>query len=123
MEFKPELMREILLFLEALPAGEIFNGQFRFDGYTQPEINLHAQILLEEGYLMNPLLQKDHLGMPHLFVVRGLTMKAHEFLANTRNNTIWKKVMAEAKAKGMSTSMTVLNGLAQALAKKYAGLE
>ena len=50
-------------------------------------------------------------------------MKGHEFLANARNNTVWKKVMAQAQEKGQSVGMTVLNGLLEQAAKKYAGLD
>jgi hypothetical protein len=38
-------------------------------------------------------------------------MKRHELLANARNNTVWKKVMAETKKKGQSIGVTVLNDL------------
>jgi hypothetical protein len=50
-------------------------------------------------------------------------MKGHQFLANARNDTIWKKVLAQAKEKGQSVGITVLNGLLEQAAKKYAGLE
>ncbi len=49
-------------------------------------------------------------------------MKGHEFLANARNNTVWKKVMAEAKQKGQSIGVTALNGLLGQAAKKYTEL-
>ena len=50
-------------------------------------------------------------------------MKGHQFLANARNDTIWKKVLNQAKEKGQSVGITVLNGLLEQAAKKYAGLE
>jgi len=57
------------------------------------------------------------------FLVRKITWKGHDFLANAKNDTVWKKVMNEAKEKGSSVSLVVLNGLLTKAAQKYAGLE
>jgi hypothetical protein len=123
MQFKPELMREILLFLESLPAEKIFQGSIAVDGYPQPEVNLHILLLSEEGYFMNPKIQSDEKNLPRIFVIPALSMKAHEFLANARNNTVWKKVLAKAKAEGSSVSISILNGMLSKAAQKYAGLD
>ena len=126
MRFKPELMRTILLHLESIPVGQLFTGRFHDENdpeneQTAAELNEHAKLLLDTGYLEG-ICQKDHRGVPNAFLIRGLTMKGHEFLANARNNTVWKKVLAKAQAEGSSVSVTVLNGLLSAAAKKYAGL-
>jgi hypothetical protein len=124
VRFKPELMRDILLFIENIPAGKSFNGRFRDKNgeKDEAELNAHAKLLLDDGYI-DGVCQKDHIGEPRGFFIRGITMKGHEFLANARNNTIWKKVLAKAKSDGTSVSISVLNGLLSAAAKKYAGLE
>lgn len=122
MRFKPEVMREILLHLENVPAGEIFEGLIQIDGYSQPEVNLHMLLLVEEDYFVSPLVASVG-GMPGSFAIPALSMKAHEFLANARNNTVWKKVLAKAQAEGSSVSISILNGLLAAAAKKYAGLD
>jgi hypothetical protein len=77
---------------------------------------------LDDGYLEG-ICQKDEKGQPRAFLIRGLTMKAHEFLANSRNNTVWKKVLAKAESEGVSVSVSVLNGLLKKAVEKYAGLE
>jgi hypothetical protein len=56
-------------------------------------------------------------------VIRRLTWEGHEFLSKAKNDTVWKKVLQQAEEKSMSTSMTVMNGLLEAAAKKYMGLE
>lgn len=126
MRFNPEYMRSILLHIESIPAGQVFNGRFHDESDPEneqaaAERNEHAKLLLDNEYL-DGICQKDHLGRPRAFLVRGLTMKGHEFLANARNNTVWKKVLAKAQTEGQSISVTVLNGLLSAAAKKYAGL-
>ena len=122
MRFDPEIMRDILQFIENLPAGDVLNGSLCFDGHSQAEANEHIQLLLDDAYLTGAS-QRDHMGFPSRFLIRGLTMKGHQFLANARNDTIWKKVMSQAKEKGQSVAITVLNGLLEQAAKKYAGLE
>jgi Hypothetical protein (DUF2513) len=122
MRLKPELIREILILIEDRPAGEPFEGLISSDSSPQPEVNEHMQILLDNGYINGQWLG-DHRNVPVKFSISGLTMKGHEFLANARNNTVWKKVMAQAQEKGQSVGMTVLNGLLEQAAKKYAGLD
>lgn len=122
MRFDPEMMRDILQFVESIPAGEVLNGSLSFEGRPQAETNEHIQLLLDDAYLTG-VSQRDHKGFPSGFLIRGLTMKGHQFLANARNDTIWKKVLAQAKEKGQSVGITVLNGLLEQAAKKYAGLE
>jgi hypothetical protein len=123
MRLNPELIREILILIEDRPAGEPFEGLIKSDlSYSQAEVNEHVQLLLDNGYLSGQWLG-DHRNVPVKFSISGLTMKGHEFLANARNNTVWMKVMAQAQENGQSVGMTVLNGLLEQAAKKYAGLD
>ena len=121
MTFDPELMREVLLAIEAQPAGKPINGTFVFEGRDQAEVNQHIKLLIDDDYI-NGKTSLDHRGEPRGFHISDLTMKGHQFLANARNNTVWKKVMHESKEKGLSVGFTVINGLLEKAAKKYAGL-
>lgn len=122
MRFDPEMMRDILQDLENLPAGEIFSGTLSFEDRAQAETNEHIQLLLDDDYLSG-VSQKDGMGWPAQFLIKGLTMKGHQFMENARNDTIWKKVISQAKEKGQSVAMTILNGMLEKAAKKFAGLE
>jgi len=106
MRFDPEMMRDILQTVENIPTGEVFNGSIAFEDRPQAEANEHLQLLLDDEYLKGRTIL-DHRGSPHSFLIRGLTMKGHQFLANARNDTIWKKVLAQAKEKGQSVGITV----------------
>ena len=53
----------------------------------------------------------------------GVEWAGHDFLANAKNDTIWKKVLADAEQKGISVSLAVLDGLLKKAAQKYLGLE
>ena len=114
------LVRNILLEAEATSAGEAISS-FNFDGFDEYTIAEHVEIMIDSGLLDG---QVSHsFGIPLDYVVRKLTWQGHDFLANARNDTIWKKVMAEAKEKGTSMTMVVINGLLTKAAQKYAGLE
>lgn len=115
------LIRGILLDVENFPVGQPIQC-FEFEGKDQPEIAEHVQLLLDAGYIEAEVI-RGNMGMPAAYAVLRLTWAGHEFLANAKNDTVWKKVMAQAEEKGLSTSMTILNALLEAAAKKYAGLE
>ena len=115
------LVRNILLDLECSPPGMPTFG-FQYDGHEQAEILEHVQILLDANFIEG-LLRTGHRDEPIGCMVSRMTWAGHEFLAKAKNDTIWKKVLAQAEAKGMSTSMSIIDGLLEAAAKKYVGLE
>lgn len=122
MRFDPEMMRDILKAIEDIPAGEVLNGSLAFEGRPQAEANEHIRLLIIEDYLTG-LIDTDEQGLPAGFLIRGLTMKGHQFIENARNDTVWKKVLKQAKEKGQSVAITVLNVLLEQAAKKFAGIE
>jgi hypothetical protein len=105
-----------------MPAGEPFQGLIKSRSSPQAEVNEHLRLLLDDDYVDGVYI-RDHRNVPIKFSISGLTMKGHEFLANARNDTVWSEVLAQAKEKGQSVGMTVLNGLLEQAAKKYAGLD
>jgi len=112
-----DLIRDILFSVEGAPAGSTIGG-IDFPDHDQMEISEHVQLLLDDGYIEGKVLR------PHgIYAVTRLTARGHDFLDNARNSTVWKQVLHEAKEKGMSTSMTILNKLLEGALKKYAGIE
>src|ERR1043165_1581927 len=111
------LIRSILLDIEASPPGEPIRG-FQYDGREDAEILEHVQLLFDAGFIHGKV-RKGHVGQLNACVVHRMTWAGQEFLAKAKNDTIWKKVLAQAEEKGMSTSMTVIGGLLEAAAKKY----
>lgn len=70
MQFNPELMREILLRIQAVPAGQVFNGPFTLDGYDWREVHAHAQILVEDGWFMDARFDRGSDTFPKVFLIR-----------------------------------------------------
>jgi hypothetical protein len=115
-----ELIREILQFAENLSAGQ--TSGVATDKHSAQEIAEHIALMKEAG-LIDAVIRCDQKGCPAAAIIGRLTWDGHEFLAKAKNDTIWKKVLQQAEEKGMSTSMSVINGLLEAAAKKYMGLE
>ncbi|OBQ24531.1 MAG: hypothetical protein AN488_01385 [Anabaena sp. WA113] len=113
------LIRQILLEAESSPPG-VYKESFDCPGFDEARIIEHIEIMIESN-LLDGEIDKTQAG-PSGFLVRKITSEGHNFLDNAKNDTIWKKVMAEAKEKGTSTSFVVLNALLTKAAQKYAGL-
>ncbi len=112
------LIREILFKVEQAPSGEVLQVMSFDHEIDEAAFGEHLEIMIEAGLLEGEV----HSLRPLMFVIRRLTWAGHDFLSNARNDTVWKRVMAEAEAKGTSVTMSVLNGLLTKAAQKYAGL-
>jgi hypothetical protein len=112
-------IREILFQVEKAPSGEPLQFLSFERELDDAELGEHLEIMIEAGLIDGEVCSLRPLS----FIIRRLTWLGHDFVNNARNDTIWKKVMAEAKSKGTSVTMTVLNGLLTKAAQKYAGLE
>ena len=121
MKLDPTLIRSILFDAEEIPPAQIIHG-FNYDDIDQATVNEHTHLLIENNYLEGETVCGPQ-GFPVGFAISRITMKGHEFIANARNDTVWKKVISESKSKGSSVGMTVLNSLLSKAAEKYAGLE
>jgi hypothetical protein len=120
------LIRKILIEVEDAKPGEVLSSSsFIYEDFEPIIIAEHIKLLIDanliEGELI-PILQGGGDGRMDYFIDR-LTMDGHEFVANARNDTIWKKVKSQAAEKGDSVSMFVFNQLLTAAAKKYFQLE
>jgi hypothetical protein len=115
------LVRSILIDIESSAPGKPIFG-FQYEGREVGEILEHIQLLIDADFIEGEVTL-GNTGEPVGCVVMRMTWEGQEFLAKAKNDTIWKKVMAEAEKKGMSTSLTIVNGLLEKAAKKYVGLD
>ena len=115
-----ELIRRILMEVENLPSGGITQS-IQIEGVDSATVAEHIKLLVNKGFLDGETydLNAGSSG----YVIKGISWEGHDFLENARNDTVWKRVMAESKAKGTSMTMVVLNGLLTKAAQKYAGLD
>lgn len=108
MRLNPDCTRDLLLLFEektkpndilAYSPAEISAA---LPKYSTEEILYHVSQCAESGMILG--YQMDFSGN---FLIRDISPKAHEFLANVREDTVWKKAKGIAKDVG-STSLNAL---------------
>jgi len=113
-----DLIRSILIQAEQAPSDQPLQILSITGNFSPTDVAQHIELMIEQKWIEGEVLSHS----PLAFGIYRLTWAGHDFLENARNDTIWKKVMAEAKAKGTSMTIVVLNGLLSKAAEKYAGL-
>ena|SRR5438270_350369 len=114
-----DLIRNILIEIENAPASDRPIQQLSFDAQVDDAtVSEHLELMIEADLIDGKVISHNPAG----FIIKRLTWLGHDFLEHARNDTIWKKVISQAKAKGSSVTLHVLNGLLTKAAEKYAGV-
>lgn len=115
-----ELVRAILLAMEASPSG-FAPAAFTIAGYDQDVIGHHVY-LMAQGGLVTAVTTTTFGDQSPVAQPLTLTWDGHEFLALVRNESVWLKVKAEMKDKGLTLPFTLLSALALKIAERLSGL-
>ena len=96
-----DLIRELLLKLEALPIapGRLVSmgphePELAVVGYTADDISHHLRMLIDAGFLH---VEGRGFNMSGELLFRGTTWSGHEFIGSTRDREIWQKTKEAAK--------------------------
>jgi hypothetical protein len=114
------LVRKILLFVEALPPGNT-SVDLVIAGHSPDEIEYHALMLVERGLLKDSgglIVAHDELSV----FPDALTFEGHDFLGAVRNDTVWRKTMDKVGSAVGSTSLEIIKAVAQSYAKQLLGI-
>ncbi len=109
-----ELIRNILLAVEALPLPEPpdFNDPainfLEVPGRSVLEVGRHVQLLADAGLVEAHLSKADGIVGPFGARAVRLTWNGHEFLNASRNDTIWRRTLATIREKGIDVPFSVL---------------
>lgn len=117
-----DLIRDILIRIEDDPkmdgTREFYfqtAEEMGFPNHSSDEVAYHFSLLVEEGFV-------DGAASAFLpIIVRRLTWRGHEFLANVKDAGIWGKTKARVKDLP-SVAITVVAAIAEAEIKKHLGL-
>jgi len=108
MKLNPDLLREILLYVEE---HEDDNSNFlvaRIDGYSAKEIGKHTRLLAEEKLIeIDECKPSDGYTVDDVFIDR-LTKKGHDFLAAYREPKKWRNVKSTLIEKGIGITLEAL---------------
>jgi DNA-binding transcriptional ArsR family regulator len=122
MRFDLDLVREILLQVEAAPANQDV-GSVDVPSYSQDVVHEHIELLSDRG-LIEANIRRAGSGEKRVYYVyiKRLTWEGHDFLENARNEEVWAQTKAIVKEKGGSASFEVVTSLLSQVALKVFGL-
>lgn len=115
-----DLVRKILLALEAHAHG-FAPAPFTVVGYDDETIGHHVWLLRQGGLLTAAVVVAQGDASPTA-IPEALTWAGHEFLDSVRNETVWRKLKAVMKDKGLTLPFSVMQTLALRILEKMAGL-
>ncbi|MEM6394550.1 MAG: DUF2513 domain-containing protein [Planctomycetota bacterium] len=111
-----DLVREILLLLEDHPEGSA--PAVRIGGRSQEEIDYHCYLIVEANLANGTVIKTLKQPSPRARLFH-LNNAGHDFLANTRDPTIWEKTKSAMQKTG-STSIEIAIKVAAEVATRMA---
>lgn len=114
MKLDKDLVREILLAVEASKEDPLEWIQIDLEGREALEISYHVMLLHEAGLIVGQDLSTDD-GLEWL--PKRLTYKGHEFLDTVRDGEVWRRTKAGAEKAGVA-GLGVLLELGKAYGKE-----
>lgn len=117
------LIRDLLLEIEANDDGSGRDVKIATDGHSQQELTEHLFMLYEAGFIEG--IDASHM-QGRVLLVQRLTWHGHEFLEVIRDQSIWEKTQDGMKQAG-GFSIDLAKALAKGFIKKnverYTGVE
>ena len=107
-----DIIRKILIEIEWLPTEDSEFNSNELSEVDSEATAYHMRLLLEAQLIVGGC--RDAMG-PRFCHASRLTWTGHEFLDNIKNESIWRKIKASARSKGVELSFSVIKDLAQTL--------
>lgn len=114
MKLDKDLVREILLIVEASKEDPLGWTQVELEGREALEISYHVMLLHEAGLIVGQDLS-TYDGLEWL--PKRLTYKGHEFLDTVRDGEVWRRTKAGAEKAGVA-GLGILLELGKAYGKE-----
>ena len=114
-----ELIRKILLQIEAKGEDPLRLIQLDIPGHSESDVAYHVLLLRDAG-----LIEAQDLSTMGGFDMRPkrMTWEGHEFLEAAKNDTVWNKAQEIVKEKGNAIPFEVLKDLLIKVASSVFGL-
>ncbi|MEM6839251.1 MAG: DUF2513 domain-containing protein [Cyanobacteria bacterium P01_C01_bin.120] len=116
-----ELWKKILLKVEELPIGSLLSSPVEIEGYEQAIVTEHVRLLQKKRYIEAKIdleLLTYDLGIEGYEIYRLLN-DGHDFVANAKNSTVWKKTVNFLAQKGGGGSLAILQGVLTRVASEH----
>jgi hypothetical protein len=119
MKLDSDLMRKIALAIEAESSG-IPRRNPKVAGYTDDQVGHHVYMMMTGG-LVQGVDVTHQASTSRQAIATGLTMAGHKFAEDTRNDTMWKKVLEKLQQLGQTVTISLLVEVVTSLAKAGLG--
>ena len=106
-----DLVRQILLQIEALPAGP--PAQYRMSEIEDPVLLAHFELVLGSG-LVNGRISRSQSVRGDVISISGLTWEGHEWIEMMRSQSVWN----ETKSHLLDNGGALVHGLMKAVAER-----
>lgn len=100
-----DIIRKILLKIEALPTESDALESSELDGIDSETAAYHIRLLIESGLVMGSCRNTT---VPPSCTAHRLSWEGHEFLDKIKRDTIWNKVKQSAMQQGLELSLEVI---------------
>lgn len=116
-----DVIRHILLKVEALTPGNVPVSELTTPDWDEPVIAYHVELLTEAGLLDARIIRTmgRQIGRFH---INRLTWDGSEFLDAIRDDTIWNTTKKRVAATAGTVTIEVLKAVAVSIAKSTLGL-
>ena len=116
-----ELIREILLAVEASEKPKILIDDLNIQNYTYEEISYHIRLLMDASYI--EAFEQGALGT-HLkiYIIYRLTSFGHDYLDTVRDSSIWNQTKNKLGPHVLSASLELVKSTALSLIQKSLGI-
>ena len=121
MTIDPNLVREILKDVEAVPAKDFPIRGFKYEGRDNYEIAAHVKQLIAAGYIEGTIAT-DGQARPVHVAVFGLTIKGQDFLSKAKSPTVWNKAITKVGELGGGVALDVLKQVLEKITNSELGL-
>lgn len=114
-----DLIRDILLAIEAEPAGKLIRTIPLPSKWTKEEAIGHLRLIKDAGLTDGKI---DFHGDQLLMAIHGLSNRGHDLLDSIRNETVWQQTKDKVEEVGGSVGLDVVKAIAGAILGKMLGL-
>lgn len=108
MKLNPDLMREILLYVEEHEKGNGLYKPAKVEGYTREQIGYHTKMLKDAGLLRIDHVKSNGKGSMYDEIIEGMSFEGHQFLAASREPKTWNKAKETMKEKGIGMTIDAI---------------
>ena len=114
-----DLVRQLMLQIEALPAGPAV--QYRMSEIEDPVLLAHLELLIEAG-LVNGKIARSHGARGDVISVAGLTWQGHEWVEMVRSQSVWNETKSAVLDQGVPLTFELTRAVAAKLLRAKLGL-